>query len=120
MTLQSPEFGTVKFVAIGATLVGSIVFTVEVGQTVRKGDELGYFKFGGSTNICLFEPGRVTLDDDLVLMSHKCDTFSSMAIRALSCEVQPASSTASRRIGYATRTFMYIRYVRIMLLGSNQ
>ena len=37
--------------AIGATVVGSINWTVEAGQEVQKGDELGYFAFGG-------EPGR--------------------------------------------------------------
>lgn len=33
----------IAFVAIGALLVGSIVFTVKKGDKVKKGDELGFF-----------------------------------------------------------------------------
>ena len=29
-------------------------------------EELGYFKFGGSTLLLLFEPGQMRYDDDLV------------------------------------------------------
>jgi phosphatidylserine decarboxylase len=41
-------------VAIGALLVGSIVWTVKEGDKVVKGQELGYFAYGGSTVIVLF------------------------------------------------------------------
>jgi len=71
MILETPEFGTVAFVAIGATLVGSIVWTASVGDSVAKGDELGFFQFGGSTCIALFQPGRVTWDEDIVSNSEK-------------------------------------------------
>ena len=30
------------------------------------GEEQGYFSFGGSTVICLFEPGRIQLASDLL------------------------------------------------------
>lgn len=46
------EKGTVFFVAIGATLVGSIVILVKEGDKLDQMDEVGYFKFGGSC-ICL-------------------------------------------------------------------
>jgi phosphatidylserine decarboxylase len=59
-------------VAIGATAVGSIVLTVKEGQTVRKGQELGYFAFGGSTCILLIPKERVNLDSDILRMSSKC------------------------------------------------
>merc|ERR1712000_619570 len=36
--IDSDEFGLVTFVAIGATMVGSICFTTAPGQTVKKGD----------------------------------------------------------------------------------
>ena len=42
-TIESKEFGTVCFVAIGATMVGSICLTAAPGSTVTKGDEYGYF-----------------------------------------------------------------------------
>ena len=41
ITIESDNFENVVFVAIGATLVGSVNFTVEPGQSVKKGDEVG-------------------------------------------------------------------------------
>lgn len=35
------------------------------GAQVRRGDELGYFAYGGSTVVVLFPPGLVAFDDDL-------------------------------------------------------
>lgn len=69
--IESPEFGLVTFVAIGATMVGSIHFTTSAGQTVVKGDEHGYFAFGGSTVLVLIEPGRIEFDADLLANSAK-------------------------------------------------
>ncbi|KAJ7091328.1 phosphatidylserine decarboxylase-domain-containing protein [Mycena belliarum] len=61
----------VAFVAIGALLVGSIVWTNggEKGKSVQKGDELGYFAYGGSTIIALFPKGLIEFDGDLVANS---------------------------------------------------
>jgi len=59
----------VAFVAVGALLVGSIHYTKEVGQDVQKGEELGYFAYGGSTVICVFPKGSVTWDEDLATNS---------------------------------------------------
>ena len=56
---------------IGATNVGSILQTYNPGQAVEKGAEKGYFAFGGSSTITIFEPGRVTLADDLVQASSR-------------------------------------------------
>lgn len=64
--LDSPIFGAVALVCIGATMVGSIVFTAEVGTTYEKGDELGYFAFGGSTIIALFGADALAIDADLL------------------------------------------------------
>lgn len=47
-------------------MVGSILTSVKEGQIVERGDELGYFAFGGSTIVCLFEKGALKWDDDLV------------------------------------------------------
>lgn len=53
-------------VAVGALLVGSIEFTVTEGDKVRKGQELGYFAYGGSTVIVLFpEDMGVEFDEDM-------------------------------------------------------
>ncbi|MBP9224249.1 MAG: phosphatidylserine decarboxylase [Verrucomicrobiales bacterium] len=57
--------GTYLFLEIGATNVGSIVDTCEPGQTVRKGDEKGYFRFGGSMVITVFPEGTLAPAPDL-------------------------------------------------------
>lgn len=57
--------GLVVVLEIGATCVGTIVHSVGEGR-VAKGDEKGFFRFGGSCVITLFEPGRVRLAADLV------------------------------------------------------
>jgi len=64
--IESPEFGSVCYVTVGATMVGSIVLTTRAQQQVTKGDEHGYFAFGGSTIILLFQRGRVEWDEDLI------------------------------------------------------
>lgn len=69
--IDSAEFGLVTFVAIGATMVGSICFTTQPGQTLKKGDEHGYFAFGGSTVLVLFPRGSIEFDNDLLANSAK-------------------------------------------------
>jgi phosphatidylserine decarboxylase len=67
--LQSEQFGDVLLIEVGATCVGSICQTFEPGKEVAKGDEKGFFKFGGSSTITIFEPNRIRFDDDLILHS---------------------------------------------------
>ncbi len=52
--LDTP-IGLVAVVPIGMCQVSSVVMTAEVGVTVRKGEELSYFQFGGSDIILVFE-----------------------------------------------------------------
>lgn len=68
--IASEKFGTVLFLEVGATFVGSMTQTYQPNQPVRKGDEKGYFSFGASTVILLFEPGKITLCEDLVRSDH--------------------------------------------------
>jgi phosphatidylserine decarboxylase len=49
-----------------SAVVGSIATTVEEGQDIDRADELGYFAFGGSTIVCLFEKGVLEWDEDLI------------------------------------------------------
>ena len=67
--LKTESLGTVICMEIGATCVGSIHQTYTSGQAVEKGDEKGYFAFGGSSTILLFEPGMVHFSDDLLKTS---------------------------------------------------
>ena len=69
--LETSDLGTVLLLEIGATCVGSILQTFTPGQAVKKGDEKGYFAFGGSSTITIFEPGAVKLAADLVDWSSK-------------------------------------------------
>ncbi|KFA74530.1 hypothetical protein S40288_10087 [Stachybotrys chartarum IBT 40288] len=63
--IDTVEHGRVMVVCVGAMMVGSTVITRKEGEHVRRAEELGYFKFGGSTILLLFEPGRMRFDDDL-------------------------------------------------------
>ncbi|KAG7767787.1 hypothetical protein KL931_003600 [Ogataea haglerorum] len=67
--IDSPEFGKVIMICVGAMMVGSIVLTRKVGDVLKRGDEVGYFKFGGSTVLLLFQRGRIVFDSDLVTNS---------------------------------------------------
>ena len=58
-------FGDFWLVDVGAFGVGTVVQTF-AGETHAKGDEKGYFKFGGSTVILVVPAGVVTFDEDLV------------------------------------------------------
>ena len=44
--INSPQFGCVMAVCIGAMMVGSIKTTVNGGDTVKRGQEFEYFAFG--------------------------------------------------------------------------
>lgn len=59
------SFGPLWLVDVGAFGVGTIVQTYS-GTTHRKGDEKGYFKFGGSTVILITRANALTFDADLV------------------------------------------------------
>ena len=64
--IDSEEHGRVMVVCVGAMMVGSTVITRKEGEHVQRAEELGYFKFGGSTLLVLFEAGKMRWDDDMV------------------------------------------------------
>lgn len=64
--LKTERFGEVLLIPVGATNVGGIVETYTPDAPLAKGDEMGYFRFGGSYIITLFEPGKIKLAEDLV------------------------------------------------------
>jgi phosphatidylserine decarboxylase len=68
--LSNPLFGDFVMAEVGATMVGSIVQTFK-GGSVNKGEEKGYFKFGGSTVVLLFEKSKIHIDEDLLINTAK-------------------------------------------------
>ncbi len=66
MTVQTIDAGRVVIVDVGATLTGSIIQTYQPNLKVVKGTEKGYFAFGGSTVVLLFESNQIQFDKDLI------------------------------------------------------
>jgi phosphatidylserine decarboxylase len=71
-TSRSPEgdIGIVGVVPVGMSHVASVVLTAVEGTTARKGDEFGYFQFGGSDIILLFQAGVASDVDTSEAMRH--------------------------------------------------
>jgi phosphatidylserine decarboxylase len=67
--IESPVFGPMAMIEVGATAVGSVTQTYLPGREVAKGEEKGLFKFGGSCVITLFQAGRIAFYGDLVEQS---------------------------------------------------
>jgi phosphatidylserine decarboxylase len=63
--LDTENFGKLAYVEVGAMCVGKIVQSHEA-PTFRRGDEKGYFLFGGSTVVVLGQPGRWKPDAELL------------------------------------------------------
>lgn len=66
---KSDNFNDILCIEVGATCVGSIIQTYLPNLRVNKGDEKGYFKFGGSTVILFFKKNCIDLDDDILNQS---------------------------------------------------
>lgn len=64
--LETKNFGNLAMVEVGALGVGKIVQTHPGSQAFRRGDEKGYFLFGGSTVILIGEPGSFKIDADIL------------------------------------------------------
>lgn len=64
--LKSDNFGDVLTIEVGATCVGSIIQTYSPNSKVNRGDEKGYFKFGGSTTILFLKKGVAKIDEDII------------------------------------------------------
>lgn len=65
-SFHTKHFGEILYIEVGATNVGSIHQTYTPNSFCVKGSEKGYFSFGGSTLLLLFEPNIISFDDDLL------------------------------------------------------
>jgi phosphatidylserine decarboxylase len=61
--LHTKEFGDIVMMEVGALLVGKIVNHHKKYQVLR-GQEKGYFEFGGSTIVLLLEKDQVSIDNE--------------------------------------------------------
>lgn len=66
---QSDNFGKILYLEVGATCVGTIIQSYNPDKRIVKGDEKGYFKFGGSTVIMFLEKNKVQIDSDILEQS---------------------------------------------------
>lgn len=62
--LHTDHFGDVIYMEVGAMMVGKICN--HSISSYQKGQEKGYFEFGGSTIVVLFKEGQVIVDQDLI------------------------------------------------------
>ena len=65
VVVDSPDVGLVAVLPIGMAYVSSVNLTPEVGATLQKGDEFGYFLFGGSDIVTVFQDRNVILDAEV-------------------------------------------------------
>lgn len=69
ITLRTVDFSEILMVPVGALCVGKITHTYEPGKRHEKGDEMGYFSFGGSTLVMVCKPGIVEVSDEILTNS---------------------------------------------------
>lgn len=63
--LETDNFGKCAYVEVGAMMVGRIN-NRHPEEGFSRGDEKGYFSFGGSTIVLLFKRDRVSIDSDII------------------------------------------------------
>jgi len=58
---DDPKIGLMCFMPVGMVEVSSCIINdnIKPGYHVKKGEELGYFQFGGSTHCLIFRPGVI-------------------------------------------------------------
>lgn len=64
--LETERFGKLAYIEVGAAMVGKIIQSHDESTPHNKGDEKGYFLFGGSTVILLGEKGRWSPSEDIL------------------------------------------------------
>lgn len=69
--IKDTPCGDVAMIPVGATCVGQVHFTYTPGQKIRKGDEAGYFAFGGSAVILIFQKDSIQLSKDITFYSQE-------------------------------------------------
>lgn len=66
LILSTKGKGDILLSPVGATMVGTIIETYMPNTPVKKGDEMGYFAFGGSTIVMLVDNKHFKIDTDIL------------------------------------------------------
>lgn len=58
---DDPAIGLMCFIAVGMAEISSCIIDLKIqpGYHIKKGEELGYFQYGGSTHCLIFRPGVI-------------------------------------------------------------
>ena len=64
--LHTENFKDVIEIEVGAILVGKIVNLYHDDHKFKKGEEKGYFEFGGSTIVLMFKKNVIEIDEDII------------------------------------------------------
>ena len=66
MVLKSPVMGLVCLLPVGMAQISSVNLPAEVGAQLYRGEEFGYFQFGGSNMLMLTQKDRFHFDESVV------------------------------------------------------
>ncbi|MDY6855864.1 MAG: phosphatidylserine decarboxylase [Thermodesulfobacteriota bacterium] len=110
LIIQTPNYGLVGMVPVGLNTIGSVVFNHEFKRItsndtpvpISKGQQVGYFKYRGSLNILLFEPGRFPSMN--LLVGEKIGTINT------NCEIAAATKWVDSGININTGDAVELRY----------
>ena len=101
--IDSVAHGRVMVICVGAMMVGSTVITRRTREKVGRAEELGYFKFGGSTVLLLFEPGTMRFDDDLIDNSNSAlETLVSNRVNLLHITIADRVTASCRNVDWSS------------------
>jgi len=69
--LDTAHFGKLAYIEVGATCVGKIMQSFDESKPFKKGDEKGYFLFGGSTVVVCGEKDKWMPSEDMLSNTKK-------------------------------------------------
>ena len=69
--LKNDVFGEIVVVLVGAMFVGKIVQTYLPDKNYKKGEEIGYFEFGGSSIVVLVKKDALKIKENFIKNSQE-------------------------------------------------
>jgi phosphatidylserine decarboxylase len=70
-SLKTSSCDDVAMISVGALCVGRIVETYKPDHEYCKGEEAGYFSFGGSTVVLIFKKGTLSINPEIITNSQE-------------------------------------------------